>query len=203
MRSGAWTIEATVKKSHRTAGSGLWFGVASEPAHSESAGAWAVHLLNGIVWHFPNSRSWAGARVLCTHSQLALGTDKRAVPGTVVGVRVDLVARSLSFRINSGRWWPATQATLPEIVRPWVLMTFRNDSLTLSATPHVVSKPAEMKRAAAPRAKPDVAEDKTDQPWKRQRCAQQLAVGTSGATVDPSLQELSGNAVVSDSPRAS
>ena len=166
VRSGAWKMEATIKKSHRNDGSGLWFGVASEPAGA----AWAIHLYNGIVWHFPSSGSWEGAKVLCTHAALALGSDKRATPGTVVGVRVDLVARSLAFRLNHGQWLATAQATLPEIVRPWVLMTFRRDSLTLSATPHVASKrAAEMKRAT-PRAT-RAAEDETEQQLPKRQCS--------------------------------
>jgi hypothetical protein len=72
--------------------------------------AWCICLYGGNVIQFPNACGWAGT-TLCKHAALNLSSRvppatraNRVVPGTVVGVLVDMDHKSLAFKVNDGEW---------------------------------------------------------------------------------------------------
>jgi hypothetical protein len=156
MNRGVWEIEGTIKKSKGNQAAWLLFGVcdaAAPPTPGKGGPGWGVSLYDGTVWQFNDALHWDGtvapveavvhfphassvdgsSTILCAHRGLKLGEARRVIPGTAVGVRVDLEARTLAFRVGRGEWLPATGATLPAAVRPLVMMYEKDDSLALSA----------------------------------------------------------------------
>jgi hypothetical protein len=154
LKRGVVELEFTIMRSAGNDGACMYLGVADAASEGRSGGGWGVSLCYGHLIHFPRSAEWEG-ETLCRYPELQLGKGvrtmvgteqsgykidrsrshegKRVLPGTVVGVRVDMTERSLSFCVDGGDWLPATGAALPGAVRPWVKMRFKGDAVSLSA----------------------------------------------------------------------
>lgn len=146
MSSGVWQLEVTINKSLDNDGNSLAFGVADGASLGQGSpcAAWCVYLFDGTVFHLPDARLWEG-NVIASLNSLKLGARKGVTPGTKVGIRVDADAGSLAFRAQGGEWVDVG-AKVPSGLRPYALLFFKDDGISLSD----VRKQAQLPAGVAP-----------------------------------------------------